>query len=286
MLELSKNNKNPFFIAEIGINHNGDVKLAKEMIDMAVECGCNAVKFQKRDLDVVYTQEYLDSERKSPWGSTQREQKAGLEFGQTEYDEIDRYCRKKGILWSASAWDIESQKFLRRYALKFNKVASPMLTHDSFLEEVASEKLHTFISTGMSTNNHIETAIEIFQDANCPFTLLHCVSLYPCPDHSCNLRAIEFLRTRYEVPVGYSGHEAGIYPSLLAVALGATAIERHITLDRTMYGSDQTVSLEKEELKELISRSRNIEGILGSGFKGILEDELPTAKKLRYFENE
>ena len=168
--------KIPFFIAEIGINHNGSLEIAKKLIDIAKECGCNAVKFQKRDIETVYTQEYLDSSRQSPWVTTQRHQKNGLEFGKKEYDVIDKYCKNKGILWSASAWDINSQHFLRQYDLHFNKVASAMLTHLNLLEEVASEGRHTFISTGMSTYNDIDTAVEIFRNAGCPFTLLHCVS--------------------------------------------------------------------------------------------------------------
>ena len=242
----------PFFIAEIGINHNGDMNITKKLIDMAKNSGCNAVKFQKRDIDTVYTQEYLNSTRQSPWGTTQREQKQGLEFGKEEYDEIDRYCKKIGILWSASAWDVESQKFLRQYDLPFNKIASAMLTHEELLNEVASEKRHTFISTGMSTFFDIDRAVAIFRHHDCPFTLFHCVSTYPCKDEDCNINMIKTLSERYGCPIGYSGHESGILPSLLSVSAGATALERHITLDKNMYGSDQSASIEEEQLRNLV----------------------------------
>ena len=275
----------PFFIAEIGINHNGDINLAKRLIDMAAEAGCQAVKFQKRDIEVVYTEEYLDSSRQSPWGTTQRDQKNGLEFGSIEYDEINSYCKDKGILWSASAWDVNSQIFLRKYDLPFNKVASAMLTHEDLLEEIASEGRHTFISTGMSTFDDIDNAVSIFNKAGCPFTLLHCVSTYPCKDEDCNINLISTLRERYKnVPIGYSGHEQGILPSILAVAVGATAIERHITLDKNMYGSDQSASIESEELVQLVQESRKITNTMGTGQKLFLQHERPVATKLRYFE--
>jgi len=274
----------PFFIAEIGINHNGDMDLTKKLIDMAAETGCQAVKFQKRDIDVVYTQEYLDSARQSPWGTTQRDQKAGLEFGKEEYDQIDAYCKQKGILWSASAWDVNSQKFLRQYDLPFNKVASAMLTHSELLREIASEGKHTFISTGMSTFEDIDNAVEIFRSANCPFTLFHCVSTYPCKDDDCNINLIPALKSKYGCHVGYSGHEEGILPSILAVSVGAIALERHITLDRSMYGSDQSASIEKPELERLVKESRKVTNTMGTGQKMFLQHEVPVANKLRYFE--
>mgnify|MGYP003154603338 CR=1 FL=1 len=274
----------PFFIAEIGINHNGDLKLVKKLIDEAKESGCQAVKFQKRDIETVYTEEYLNSARQSPWGTTQRDQKNGLEFGKEEYDEIDKYCKKKNILWSASAWDINSQVFLRQYDLPFNKVASAMLTHLELLDEIASEQKHTFISTGMSTFDDIDRAVEIFQKHNCPYTLFHCVSTYPCKDEDCNINLIKTIRERYNVPVGYSGHEEGILPSILAVSVGAVALERHITLDRNMYGSDQSASIEKSELTRLITESRKVTNTMGTGQKFFLQHEKPVADKLRYFE--
>lgn len=275
---------NLFIIAEIGINHNGDINIARQLIDIAKSTGCDAVKFQKRTIDVVYTPEYLKSPRDSPWGTTQREQKEGLEFGKKEYDEIDFYCKELGIEWLASAWDIESQRFLRSYDLKYNKVASAMLTHLPLLEEIAKEKKHTFISTGMSSFEQIDQAIDIFKKHNCDYTLLHCVSTYPCRDEDCNLRVIHSLKEKYECPVGYSGHEAGTLPSVLAVALGANTLERHITLDKTMYGSDQSASLEKHELEQLVNDARRVEGILGDGMKRIIEGELKTEKSLRYFD--
>ena len=274
----------PFFIAEIGINHNGSLEITKKLIDMAVEAGCDAVKFQKRDINTVYTKEYLESARQSPWGTTQRDQKESLEFGRQEYEEIDAYCKEKGILWSASAWDIESQLFLRDFDLPFNKVASAMLTHEALLREIASEGRHTFISTGMSTFKDIDLAVSIFKEFDCPFTLFHCVSTYPCKDEDCNINMITTLKEKYNCPVGYSGHESGITPSLLAVAVGAQALERHITLDKSMYGSDQSASIEAEDLNVLVRESRTITNTMGTGQKFFLKHEAPIAKKLRYFE--
>jgi N-acetylneuraminate synthase len=285
MFNPYKNTLNlPFFIAEIGINHNGCLETTKKLIDMAVAAGCDAVKFQKRDIDTVYTQEYLESARQSPWGTTQREQKEGLEFDREEYELIDTYCKEKGILWSASAWDIKSQLFLRAFDLPFNKVASAMLTHEGLLREIASEGRHTFISTGMSTFKDIDMAVSIFEELGCPFTLFHCVSTYPCKDEDCNINMISTLKNRYNCPVGYSGHESGITPSLLSVAVGAQALERHITLDKNMYGSDQSASIESEELNTLVRESRTITNTMGTGQKIFLQHEAPIAKKLRYFE--
>jgi len=274
---------NVFVIAEIGINHNGDINIAKKLIDIAKSSGCDAVKFQKRTIDVVYKKEYLASPRDSPWGKTQREQKEGLEFGKDEYDAIDAYCKEIGIEWMASAWDIESQIFLKQYNLKFNKVASAMLTHLPLLEEIAKEGKHTFISTGMSSFEQIDKAVGIFKKHDCDYTLMHCVSTYPCRDEDCNLRVISSLRDRYNCPVGYSGHETGILPSILAFALGAVVLERHITLDKKMYGSDQAASLERDDLKRLVSEARKVESILGDGMKRVIEGELKTEKSLRYF---
>jgi N-acetylneuraminate synthase len=273
-----------FVIAEIGINHNGDIGIAKRLIDVAKKAGCNAVKFQKRTIDVVYTKELLDSPRDSPWGKTQRAQKEGLEFGREEYDIIDEYCRESGIPWFASAWDLGSQRFLQEYHLPYNKVASAMLTHIPLLREIAGEGKPTFISTGMSTYADIDTAVALFRDCGCPFTLMHTVSTYPSEDGECNLLAILSLAERYRCPVGYSGHERGILPSLLAAALGAVAIERHITLDKKMYGSDQAASLEPQELRELVKEVRAIPGIMGDGERKVSEKEAAIAKKLRYFE--
>ncbi|MFA4848323.1 MAG: N-acetylneuraminate synthase family protein [Methanoregula sp.] len=273
-----------FVIAEIGINHNGDIAIAKKLIDIAKNAGCNAVKFQKRTLEIVYTKELLDSPRESPWGKTQRDQKAGLEFGKKEYDIINAYCKEKKIEWFASAWDVDSQKFLQQFNAKFNKVASAMLTHLPLLEVIAKEKKHTFISTGMSSFTDIDRAVEIFRKNQCPFSLLHCVSTYPSEDNECNLLVMNELRNRYKCDVGYSGHEKGILPSVLAVALGATIIERHITLDKKMYGSDQAASIDEPELRLMMQQIRAVPGILGSGVKEVSDKEMGIAKKLRYFE--
>ena len=272
-----------FIIAEIGINHNGSTKIAKEMIDMAVEAGFDAVKFQKRDINSVYTKEFLDSYRESPWGNTQRAQKEGLEFSKKEYDEIDQYCKAKNIEWFASAWDENSQKFLQQYNFKNNKIASAMLTHQSLLKMVAAEGKHTFISTGMSDYGHIDCAVDIFRKANCKFTLMHCVSTYPCADEECNVSLIPVLQSRYKCLVGYSGHETGLLPSILAVAMGAVALERHITLDRAMYGSDQAASLGKRGLELLVRDTRKVHAILGTGKKVVLDGEKAIERKLRYF---
>lgn len=276
--------KSVIVIAEIGINHNGDIDLAKRMIDAAAEAGCDAVKFQKRTIDTVYTRAFLDMPRASPFGTTQREQKEGLELSPTEYDEIDAYCKDREIDWFASAWDIESQIFLRKYDLKYNKVASAMVTNLPFVEEVAAEKRLTFISTGMCTLDDIDRVVEVFRNRKCPFVLLHCVSTYPAPEEDLNLRCIETLRNRYNCPIGYSGHEVAVSPSLIAAMFGAVVIERHITLNRAMYGSDQAASLEADAFKRLVTMIRKIPVIMGDGVKRLADGEVPVAEKLRYWE--
>lgn len=270
-----------FVIAEIGINHNGDLDIAKKLIDTAVEAGCDAVKFQKRTVDKVYSKEMLDSPRESPWGHTQRAQKEGLEFGKAGYDAIDAYCRQKGIAWFASAWDVDSQKFLQQYNLKYNKVASAMLTRDELLEEIAAEGRYTFISTGMSTWEEIDHAVEIFRKHSCPFELMHCNSTYPMAEEDANLSLISALRARYGCKVGYSGHETGVRVSTLAAAAGASSIERHVTLDRTMYGSDQKASIEPDGLRALVQEVRAAERIMGSGEKVLSPAEQAVRGKLR-----
>jgi N-acetylneuraminate synthase len=250
---------------------------------MAKNTGCDAVKFQKRSIGIVYSKAVLDSKRESPWGTTQRAQKEGLEFGKQEYDEIDSYCKEKKILWLASAWDIESQKFLSQYNHKYNKVASAMLTNLPLVKEIAKEGKTTFVSTGMSDLGDLDQAVELFNKNNCPIVLLHCVSTYPCAAEDCNLQVIQSLKGRYNRPVGYSGHEVGVLPSVLAVALGAVVIERHITLDRAMYGSDQAASLEKRGLEILVRDVRSIASIIGDGQKRVLDQERDTGRKLRYF---
>ena len=272
-----------FIIAEIGINHNGSLGLAKELIDGAVTAGCDMVKFQKRTLDLVYTQEELDKPRESPWGTTNREQKQGLEFSEAEYDEIDAYCKENNIEWTASAWDVPSQLFLRKYNLNYHKVASPMLTHDELLETIAEEGKHTFISTGMSTIEQIEHAVAIFEKAGCSDELMHCNSTYPMEPKDANLRVIDTLRQKFNCNIGYSGHEVGVVTSCAAVALGATSLERHITLDRAMYGSDQSASLELGGLNKLVKYVRAVEESLGSPVKRLQPSEVPAMKKLRKY---
>ena len=270
-----------YIIAEIGINHNGDINIAKNLIDVAKDAGCDAVKFQKRTVELIYSKELLDSPRKSPWGTTQREQKLGLEFNVDQYKEIDRHCREISIEWFASAWDIESKRFLRQFNLKYNKIASAMIVDIPFLKEVASEGKHTFISTGMSTIEDIDRAVDIFKKANCPFELMHCVSTYPMEDEDANLNCIISLRNRYKCNLGYSGHETGLAVSYAAAALGITSLERHITLDRSMYGSDQPASIEPIGLRQLVGAIRKIEKAMGDGKIGIIKKEVPIAKKLR-----
>lgn len=270
-----------FIIAEIGINHNGDMSIAKQLIDVAIDAGADAVKFQKRTIDKVYTKEFLDAPRESPWGATQRAQKQGLEFNAQQYREIDGYCRDKGIEWFASAWDLESQRFLRQFELRRNKIASAMIVYEELLREVASERRHTFISTGMSTAAEIDRAVEIFRKAACPFELMHCVSTYPMNDDDANLSRIQTLRERYGCPVGYSGHEVGLTVSIAAAALGISALERHITLDRAMYGSDQAASVEPDGFRRLVRAVRTVTRAMGNGAIDIQEKEVPIAVKLR-----
>ena len=270
-----------FFVAEIGINHNGCLDICKKLIDVAVDAGCNAVKLQKRDIESVYTSKFLDNYRESPWGNTQRDQKLGLEFNKEEYYEIDRYCKEKKIEWFASAWDIKSQEFLKEFNCKYNKIASAMIVSKELLEVVSKEQKHTFISTGMSTYQDIDRAVSIFEKNNCPYELMHTVSTYPMRDEDANLRMIETLKKRYSCNVGYSGHEVGLAVSYAASALGISSLERHITLDRAMYGSDQAASIEPSGLRQLIGAVRKIELALGDGQKRIIDDEIPIAEKLR-----
>jgi N-acetylneuraminate synthase len=270
-----------FIIAEIGINHNGDIDIAKQLITMAKSSGCNAVKFQKRDINLVYSKELLDSPRESPWGTTQREQKQGLEFGEKEYDEIDRYCKELDIAWFASAWETNSLEFLDKYKLKYSKVASAMTASRGFLKEVAKRGQHTFISTAMSTIEQIGDAVEIFRTADCSFELMHCVATYPMKVEHANLNCIKTLRETFHCPVGYSGHETGIAVSVGAVMLGISSLERHITVDRAMYGSDQAASVEPLGIMQLCRYVRILEAAQGDGVKRILPEEEKIAAKLR-----
>ena len=249
---------------------------------MAVNAGCDAVKFQKRTVEKVYSKKLLDSPRDSPWGKTQREQKLGLEFSEKQYKIIDQYCKKMKIPWFLSCWDIDSQIKMRKFNTKFNKVASAMLTHKKLLKTIAEEKKHTFISTGMSTMKEIDEAVKIFRKYKCPFELMHSHSSYPMAWEEANLKVIQTLKRRFKCDVGYSGHETASYIiALTAVIFGATSIERHITLDRSMYGSDQAASLEMTGLRRMVRDIRKVNTILGDGKKIIWDSELPAQKKLR-----
>ena len=270
-----------FIIAEIGINHNGDMGITKQLIDVASDAGADAVKFQKRSIDLVYTKDFLNSKRDSPWGTTQYDQKKGLEFNLSDYEEINKYCLEKNITWFASAWDLKSQFFLRQFNLKFNKIASAMIVYTDLLEEVASEGKHTFISTGMSKENEIDKAVDIFIKSKCSFELMHCVSTYPMNDEDANLNRISVLRKKYNCNVGYSRHEVGLTISFAAAALGITSLERHITLDRAMYGSDQAASIEPAGFKKLVRGVKIIEKAMGNGAIDIQEKEVSIAHKLR-----
>ncbi len=268
-------------VAEIGINHNGDMSICKELIDVAVDSGCDAVKFQKRDLDKVYTQEFLDSPRESPWGATQREQKSGLEFSKEQYEEIDQYCKEKNIEWFASAWDLNSQNFLQQFDCKYNKIASAMIVYEDLLKMVAKEGKHTFISTGMTTYDDIQKAVDIFREENCSFELMHTISTYPMKDEDANLNMIKTLREKFDCDVGYSGHEVGLAVSNAAAALGINSLERHITLSRSMYGSDQSASVEPAGMRQLVGAVRKIDKAMGDGIKRTIEAEKPIAENLR-----
>ena len=204
---MIKENNKIYIIGEIGINHNGDMEICKQLIDVAVSAGCDAVKFQKRDINEVYTKEFLDSPRESPWGTTQRQQKQGLEFSKEQYHEIDSYCKVQNIDWFASAWDLKSQKFLQELNIKYNKIASAMIIYEDLLKMVAKEGKHTFISTGMSTLENIKKAVDIFRNEDCPFELMHTVSKYPMKDTDANLNVINTLKNKFKCNVGYSGHE-------------------------------------------------------------------------------
>lgn len=273
-----------FITAEIGINHNGDIEIAKNLIELAKSAGCDAVKFQKRTVEKAYSKSVLDLPRESPWGKTTRDQKLGLEFGKKEYDEINQHCLLYGIDWFASSWDIDSQLFLKQYNFKFNKVASAMLTNLELAEIIADERKKTFISTGMSNMDQIKQIVEIFRKKSCPFELMHSNSSYPMKLEEANLKCITSLKKEFGCDVGYSGHETTSYiVCIAAVMLGATSIERHITLDRSMYGSDQSTSLEKAGLVRLVRDIRRLDFILGDGVKRIWDSEIPVMKKLRNF---
>jgi N-acetylneuraminate synthase len=274
-----------YVIAEIGINHNGDLSIAKELIDEAVAAGCDAVKFQKRNIELVYSKTELDKPRESPWGDTQRAQKEGLEFSKSDYDVIDAYCKSKEIEWTASAWDLDSLEFIEKYAPPFHKIASALTTNLEFVSAVAKLNRTTFMSTGMCTDDQIGHAVEIFKENGTKLMLMHTVSTYPSDLRDLNLLLIPELREKYGCPVGYSGHEPNVSPTLVAASLGAVAIERHITLSRAMYGSDQAASLEPAGLRSLVGSLRKIPEVRGDGVRKPIPAEAPIAKKLRYWES-
>lgn len=276
----------PYIIAEIGLNANGSRSNALDLIRMAADAGADAVKFQKRTPDIVYSTDIREAPRGSPWGQTQEEQKNGLEFWADDYNVFFSEAERLRIDISASAWDLASLHFIEEFQPKWHKIASPMVTNLQFVDGVAKLKRHAYISTGMSSLEDIDRAVEIFKKRRTKFTLMHCVSLYPCPDELCNLSMVETLFDRYLCPVGYSGHEKGLIPSIVAVMLGACAIERHITLDRSMYGSDQAASLEIDGLRRLVAYCKQGLDCMGDGVKTVLDAERENAKKLRYWEND
>jgi N-acetylneuraminate synthase len=277
--------KNEFYlIGEIGVNHNGSLETAKKIIDLAVDSGCNAVKFQKRTPELCTPDSIKDTLRDTPWGTmTYLEYRTRIEFSQKDYEEIDKYCHDRGIDWFASAWDIDSLNFLDKFKPKYQKVASAMNSNVEFLEAVATKNLPTFLSTGMSDEEDIERALKIFQNKHCPVMLFHTTSTYPASDEILNLAAIAKLQEKFRVPVGYSGHESTVFPSQVAAVLGARVIERHITIDRAMWGSDQSASLSEAGLKELHSSLIRLPKMLGDGVKKIEAGEMDAAKRLRWW---
>jgi N-acetylneuraminate synthase len=268
-----------FIVAEIGINHNGDVEIAKKLIDAAVETGCDAVKFQKRTVDIVYTEEELARPRENPFGETNGDLKRGLEFGKKEYTEIDNYCKEKGILWFASCWDEPSVDFIDEFNPPCYKIASASLTDDKLLEHTRSKGKPIILSTGMSTIDEIKHAVDILGQDN--LIILHCTSTYPSDPEELNLQQIQSFKNIFNCPIGYSGHEVGLAPSVMAAVMGACMVERHITLDRAMWGSDQAASVEPQGFARMVRDIRLIPVIMGDGVKRVYESEVPIKKKLR-----
>ena len=268
-----------FIIGEIGINHNGDVNLAKKLIKIAHDFGVDAVKFQKRTVDKVYTQHELEMERPNPFGNTNGDLKRGLEFGFDEYKEIDEYCKKLSILWFASCWDMESVDFIEQFNPPCHKIASACLTDDDLILYIKSKGRPILLATGMSTQEQIDHAISLLGQDN--LILMHCTSTYPSSEAELNLNVIPNYIKRYDCPIGYSGHERGVFPSVLAASMGACAVERHITTDRTLWGSDHPASLEPDGLRRLVRDIRLLNTIKGDGKKVVYDSELPIIKKLR-----
>ena len=276
--------KRPFLIAEIGINHNGSVGLAKKLIDLAKKYNFDSVKFQKRDPDICIPEHQKDKTRTTLWGNmTYLEYKKKIEFGKREYEEIDKYCKKIKIDWFASVWDVNSLKFMKKFNTKYNKVASAMLTNRVLLELIAKEKKLTFISTGMSHIRNINDAVTIFKKNKCDFVLMHCVSNYPCREKDLNLNLIVTLKNKFKCKIGYSGHESSVSPSYVAWFLGADYIERHITLDRTLYGTDQAASLSEEGIRTLTASLSKFPEMMGDGRKKISKEEKKLIPKFVYW---
>ena len=272
-------NESVFTAAEIGINHNGDIAIAKKLIDIAIEAGCDAVKFQKRTIEIIYTKEELAKPRENPFGDTNGDLKRGLEFGKEEYTEINRYCKEKGIMWYASCWDEPSVDFIEKFNPPCYKIASASLTDDNLLKHTKAKGKPLILSTGMSTMEEINHAVNILGKEK--LVLLHCTSTYPSNPKELNLKVIQKLKEKFDCPVGYSGHEVGVSSSVIAAAIGACMIERHITLNRAMWGSDQAASLEPQGLKRMVRDIRVIPVIMGDGIKKVYESELPIIDKLR-----
>lgn len=268
-----------YVVGEIGINHNGDLGIARRLIDAAVLAGCDGVKFQKRTLDVVYSPEELARPRENPFGSTNGDLKRGLEFGADEYHHVDTYCRERDVHWFASCWDEASVDFIEQFEPPAYKIASASLTDDALLKHHRKTGRPIILSTGMSTLDQVDHAVEVLGTEN--LVVLHTTSAYPAAAEDLNLRMIPVLAERYGVPVGYSGHEVGLATSLAAVALGACMVERHISLDRAMWGSDQAASVEPQGLMKLVRDIRIVEQAIGDGVKKVTEAEVPIMKKLR-----
>ncbi len=268
-----------YIIAEVGINHNGDINIAKKLIDVAAAAKCDAVKFQKRTVEVVYSAEELARPRESPFGDTNGDLKYGLEFGQEEYAEIDRYCKQNNITWLASCWDEQAVDFIEQFKVPCYKVASASLTDDGLLRYTRSKGCPILMSTGMSTLEQIDHAVDLLGKKD--LVVLHTTSTYPALYEELNLRVIPMLKQRYGLPVGYSGHETGLSTSIAAVAMGACTVERHITLDRAMWGSDQAASVEPQGFSHLVRDIRLVETAMGDGVKRVVEREVPVMQKLR-----
>ncbi|MBA7636688.1 N,N'-diacetyllegionaminic acid synthase [subsurface metagenome] len=268
-----------FIVAEIGINHNGSVEIAKKLIQKAFDLGCDAVKFQKRTVDIVYTKEELDKPRESPFGTTNRALKEGLELGVEEYRQIDQYCRELGIIWFASCWDELSVDFIEQFKPLCYKIASACLTDDSLLQYIKNKGKPIILSTGMSTVDQIDHAVELLGGQD--LIILHCTSTYPAAPEELNLRFIQALANRYDCPIGYSGHEVGISTTVAAAVLGAKVVERHITLDRAMWGSDQAASVEPQGIERIVRYIHTIEKAIGDGNKKVYSSEIPLINKLR-----